>query len=302
MLPELKLQPLRYVIAVVEEGGFNAAARHLHRSQPALSMAIRELEQQLGQPLFERSGKARLTPFGDYCLPRFRDMISQHDRLARDILAQSQGRSGHVEIATVPSVASRIMPSLLSAFIASEPGLDISLHDENAEFVCRMVAEGEVDFGITSLWQTDDRLNYQHLFEDRIGVVVRDDHRYADYSQLSWQDLTGERIIRNGTSRILEHSAAASLIDKSAFYISNMISLIAMLEAGAGITTLPRLAFPEGASSLRFIALHDPHLVRGIGLVTMIGRTLSPAAQAMADFVLKRVRPAPEAAGPRTSV
>ncbi|MDX1800729.1 MAG: LysR family transcriptional regulator [Marinobacter sp.] len=290
MPPELKIQLLRYVVTVVEEGGFHAAARRLHRTQPALSMAIRDLEQKLGQPLFERTGKGAMTPFGQYCLPRFRDLINQHDRLARDIMAHSEGRHGHVNLATVPSVASRIMPALLAGFTTRNPGPDISLHDENAEFVCRMVAQGEVDFGITSLWQSDDRLDYQHLFEDKIGVVVRNDHRFAGHTELRWQDLIGERIIRNGTSRVLQNSSAASLIDNSAFFISNMISLIAMLEAGAGITTLPRLAFPEGPTNLCFIPLHEPRLVRGIGLVTLAGRTLSPAAQAMADYILAELR------------
>ena len=83
MLPELKIQPLRYVLAIVDEGGFHAAARRLHRTQPAVSMAVRELEQRLGEPLFEKGSKATLTPFGSYCLPRFRELIGlQSEALA----------------------------------------------------------------------------------------------------------------------------------------------------------------------------------------------------------------------------
>lgn len=289
MFPELKPQPLRYVLAVIDESGFRSAARQLHRTQPALSMAVRDLEAKLGRALFEKGNKGTLTPFGEYCVPRFRDLLNQHDRLAQDLVAHAEGRAGRVTLATVPSVASRLMPEFLAAFIAEHPGLDISLHDENAEFVCRMVATGEVDLGISSLWGPDERLEYQHLFEDSVGVVCHRDHPLAARETLGWRDLVGERFISNGTSRLLENSAAASLLDNQAFYISNMISLIAMLEAGAGITTLPRLAFPENSPSLRFIPLRDPHLVRGIGVITASGRSLSPAGEALKALILDRL-------------
>ncbi len=289
MLAELKIQQLRYIIAIVEEGSFHGAARRVHRSQPALSMAVRELEQRLGQTLFERGAKTALTPFGKYCLPRFQDLVSKHDRISRDITLQAEGREGHIHLATVPSVASRIMPSLLAEFITRFPGLNINLHDENADSVCNMVTQGEVDLGITSLWQNNEDLDYTHLFEDKIGVVCRKDHPLASQPTLGWKELQGEKFIRNGTSRLLLNTAATSLVEYSAFYISNMISLIAMLEAGAGITTLPQLAFPEQSTNLCFIPLHDPEVVRRIGLVKVANRSLAPAAQAMEAFVLEKL-------------
>lgn len=290
MLPDLKIQQLRYVIAVVEEGGFNAAAKRMHRTQPALSMAVRELEHRLGHDLFERGSKNRLTPFGEYCVPRFRDLMGQHDRMAKEVINHAEGQQGHIHIATVPSVASRIMPSFLAEFIERFPGLNISLHDENAHYVCQMVAHGEVDLGITSLWHSDEELEYTHLFEDKIGVVCHRNHPLSSQETLDWQSLQGEKLIRNGTSRLLINTTASELVENSAFYISNMISLIAMLEAGAGITTLPRLAFPEHSADLRFIPLHEPDVVRRIGLIKAANRTLAPAAQAMQAFILEKLR------------
>ncbi|RMJ04483.1 Hydrogen peroxide-inducible genes activator [Marinobacter litoralis] len=294
MLPELKIQQLRYVITVVDEGGFNAAAKRVHRTQPALSMAVRELEQRLGQDIFERGGKSQLTPFGQFCLPRFRELLGQHDRVVKDVVGQADGRQGHVHIATVPSVASRIMPPLLADFIERFPDLTISLHDENAHYVCQMVAQGEVDLGITSLWQSDDDLDYTHLFEDKVGVVCHRSHPLASRSSIDWQSLQGEKLIRNGTSRLLMGTEASELVENSAFYISNMISLIAMLEAGAGVTTLPQLAFPEHNANLCFIPLQEPDVVRRIGLVKASNRTLAPAAQIMEGFLLERLKDEPE--------
>lgn len=286
---ELKIQPLRYVLAVREAGSFQGAALKLHRSQPALSMAIRDLEERLGQPLFEKTHKGRLTPFGEYCLPRFRELIQQHDRLANELQHMAEGHQGRVTLATVPSVASRLMPEFLAAFVAEYPNININLHDENAEFVCRLVASGEVDLGISSMWVQDESLSFTSLFEDNMGVVMRRDHRLANRDSLEWQELTEERFIANGTSRLLKHTAAASLVDNNDFFISNMISLLAMLEAGSGITTLPRLAFPVDSEKLCFVPLSEPRLVRQIGVIKQAHRSLSPSAQALEKVILKRL-------------
>ncbi len=287
MLPELKLAPLRYVLTILDVGGFHAAARQLHRSQPAISMAVRDLEQRLGQPLFEKgSGKAQLTPFGHWCVPRFRELVAHHDRVCRDALAMARQQHGRVDIAAVPSVASRLMPALLGGFLQRYPDIEISLQDGHSERVNDMVLKGEVELGITSLWLPDDALSFNVLLHDDVGVVCRDDHPLAGKKHIDWHALSAYPLIRNGTSRLLEGSPAAELLTHSTLYISNMISLTAMLEAGIGVTTLPRLAFQEEHDRLRFIPLATPHLERQIGLLRRSGQSLSPAADAMYHYLM----------------
>lgn len=290
MLPELKLQPLRCVLAIADQGGFHAAAKHLHRSQPAISMAVRDLEERLGQPLFEKgNGKAALTPFGQWCLPRFRELVAHHDRVSRDALAMASHQAGRVDIATVPSVASRLMPGILASFVIAYPGIEINLQDGHSELVSQRVLSGEVELGITSLWQAEEGLDFIPLLHDEIGVVCRDDHPLAGRDRLHWRELAGHPLIRNGTSRLLEGSPASELLEHSALYISNMISLTAMLEAGIGITTLPRLAFQEERARLRFVPLAEPRLERRIGLICRAGVSLSPAAAAMRHHVMENL-------------
>lgn len=291
MLPELKLSPLRYMLAIIDQGGFHAAAKQLHRSQPAISMAVRDMEKQLGQPLFEKNnGKAMLTPFGRWCEPRFRELVSHHDRVSRNALAFAQQQRGRIDIAAVPSVASRLMPTLLAGFLKAYPGIDISLQDGHSERVNEMVLKGEVELGITSLWIPDDALRFEVLLHDDIGVVCRDDHPLAQQDTLHWHMLKPYTLIRNGTSRLLVSSPAEELLGHSTLYISNMISLTAMLEAGIGVTTLPRLAFQEEHEKLRFIPLSSPRLEREIGLLRRTGQSLSPAGQAMQTFLLDQLR------------
>lgn len=287
MLPDLKLAPLRYMLTIIDSGGFHAAARKLHRSQPAISMAIRELENRLGRALFEKgSGKAELTPFGRWCEPRFRELLAHHDRVCSDALAMASQQRGRVDIAAVPSVASRLMPAVLRGFLHAYPGIEVSLQDGHSERVNAMVLRGEVELAVTTLWLADDALSFKPLMRDQVGVVCRHDHLLAQRDSLHWKALIGTPLIRNGTSRLLEGSPAEALLTTSSLYVSNMISLTAMLEAGIGITTLPRLAFQEEHAQLCFLPLATPFLERRIGLLQRTDQSLSPAGEAMAAFIL----------------
>ena len=275
----LKIQQVRYVVAAVENGGYKAAAERLHRTQPAISLGIKELEGRLGQPLFEKQGQGRLTPFGTQCLPRFRELLAQHDRVSTELDDLAKQRAGRVALATVPSVARRHMPVVLNRFLRAHPDVDVALHDGPAELVAGLVQSGQVDFGVSSLWGPTPDLDFEPLVADEIGVVCHYTHPLADANQLRWPDLIGLVMIRNGTSRLLEGTPAARLLQDSRVYISEMISLVAMLETGTGYTTLPRLAFEEGYSSLRFIPLLQPALARPVGLLTARGVSSSSVAR-----------------------
>lgn len=291
MLPDLKIVQLRHFVWVHELQGFHAAAEKAHRTQPAISLSIRDLEGKLGQSLFEkrnaRAARPELTPFGVQFMAYAKELIAHHDRVIKDMSLIAQHKSGHLRIASVPSIASRLLPDILTRFIGDATDLHVSLFDDSSEVVLAMVENQQVDFGIASLWEAESDIRFIPIWEDSIGVVCRNDHRLADEVELSWQQLRGERLIANGTSRLLADTAAEELVVDAQFYMSNMISLLAMLEAGMGITTLPRFAFPLEHSQLRFIPLSEPLVVRDIGIVCLANRSLPVAAQALFDFILR---------------
>ena len=293
MLPELKIAQLRHFVWVAELKGFHAAAERAHRTQPAISLSIKDLENKLGEALFEKrnakSSNAELTPFGRHFLPQAKELIAHHDRVAQDMTLMAEHKTGHLRLASVPSVASRMLPDILSRFIADAPDLHISFFDDNAAAVLNMVEQQQVDFGIASAWRSDEHSDktFTPIWQDHVGVVCRHDHPLAEQAEVHWQSLNEHRLISNGTSRLLEGTDAEALLGSSQFYVSNMISLIAMLEAGLGITTLPRFAFPRDNPLLTFIPLTTPEVVRHLGVVKLINKSLSPAAEALVAFILK---------------
>ena len=294
MLPELKVTQLRHFVWVAELKGFHAAAEKAHRTQPAISLSIRDLENKLGEGLFEKrnakTAKTELTPFGKYFLPKAKELIAHHDRIAEDMVLLSEHKTGHLRLASVPSIASRVLPEILLKFVASSPSLHVSFFDDNSDAVLKMVENQQVDFGITHLFHEEDHSDkvFTPIWEDRIGVVCPKDHPLAGKEGVHWKELRKHRLISNGTSRLLEDTEARSLLGHSQFYVSNMISLIAMLEAGFGMTTLPWYAFPQESTTLQFIPLITPEVTRRIGIIKLSNKSLTPPAQALVDFILEQ--------------
>jgi DNA-binding transcriptional LysR family regulator len=290
-LPEFKIAQLRHFVWVAELKGFHSAAEKACRTQPAISLSIRDLENKLGTTLFEkRNAKTtitELTPYGQYFLPKAKELIAHHDNISLDMSLMREHKTGHLRLASVPSIACRMLPDLLSKFIIDVPELHISFYDDNSEAVLRKVEKQQVDIGIASLPHEHEHVDitFTPIWEDQLGLVCRDDHPLADATELHWKELRKQRLIRNGTSRLLEGTEAEPLLNDFQFLISNMLSLIAMLEAGLGITTLPWFAFPSDNTKLRFIPLTTPKVIRHIGLVQLKNKSLSPAAEALATFI-----------------
>jgi len=293
MLPEFKIAQLRHFVWVSELKGFHNAAEKACRTQPAISLSIRDLENKLGSAVFEkRNAKTtmtELTPFGKHFLPHAKELIAHHDSIAQDMTLMREHKAGHLRLASVPSIACRILPEIISNFVADSPDLHISFYDDNSQAVLRKVIKQQVDLGIASLPDAQEykELVFTPIWQDHIGVVCHVDHPLANATSLDWKELRQYRLISNGTTRLLADTEAAPLMKDSQFYISNMLSLIAMLEAGVGISTLPRFAFPQDNKNLRFIALSNPLVIRDIGMVYLENKSMSPSAQALHDYILK---------------
>ena len=287
MIPDVKLQQLRYFVLVAELKSYHAAAERASRTQPAISLAIRELEDRLGQALFERGNKTELTPYGRECLPKARALLEHYTRAVEEMAMAADSRVGRVSVACVPSFASQILPDVLQRFAAEHPQIHITVEDDTAEHVRERVLEGRVDFGVAMLEDTDPNVEFEPLMTDAMGLVCRHDHPLAHAERaLTWADLAGEKLISNGTCRLLDGTSAQHVMDQAQFAVSNVISLKAVLRAGLGITALPQLAVSANEPDLVFVPLDKPRVEREIGLVTRKRQTLSPAAQALRASLL----------------
>ena len=286
MVPDVKLQQLRYFVLVAELKSYHAAAERAARTQPAISLAIRELEHRLGEALFERGNKTELTPFGRHCYPQAKALLDHYGRVIEHMSLAAEKRVGRVAMASVPSFAGRVLPAMVQDFAAAYPDIQISVEDDTAYNVQQRVLQRRVDFGVGSLWNLDPNLDFEPLFQDQMGLVCRRDHPLAaDDRQHEWGELADCTLITNGTVRILEGTPAQHIMEQAQFSVSNVISLLAMLRTGIGVTALPRLTLDPEDPDLVFVPLAGPHVERRIGVLSPKRQTLSPAASAMRDTI-----------------
>jgi len=285
----IKLQQLNHFVMVVEEGGFRSASDRANRSQAALSASIKELEKILGQPLFEAGNKSTLTPFGKICLPKIKLFLNAYGSLVNDLRTAAAGQQGSVRIASVPSVAGKLFPSVLGAFCEKYPNVEVSLIDDNAPEVEARLLAGEVDLALgNSSNIEDDAIDFTPLISDPIGVVCLPENPIASQPEgVKWQALLKQPFIKNGTSTLLDSTPARVLSQRALYSIENLTSLFSVLELGIGITTLPKLAFPANDTRLIWIPLTDPPLKRQIGIFKLADRSISPQAQIFLDLCIK---------------
>lgn len=297
MKADFKITQLKHFIWVAKLKGFQAAAEKAHRSQPAISLSIRDLEEKLGVPLFEkttntgRTARAELTTFGYYFLEQAQELVENHDRLLQDIDLMTTHQKGHLRLASVPSIARQFLPQILREFI-KDSKLNVSIYDDHTAAVIEMVEQQKVDFGIAGQPNKHslEQVEFIPLWQDSLGVVCQIDHPLSDKLSLNWSQLLDYSYIKNGTSVLLENSEAEILLKNAQYNISNMISLIAMLEVNLGITTLPQYAFPTNNSNLKFIPLSSPSILRNIGLVCLKNKTLNPTARKLMDQIIYKIQ------------
>ncbi|KRG36760.1 LysR family transcriptional regulator [Psychrobacter sp. P11G3] len=291
----MKLQQLRHFLFVVEEGGFRAAADRANRSQAALSASIKELEKTLGQRLFEVGNKALLTPFGETCLPKIEQFISVYQALEDDLKASASGEKGKIRIASVPSLVTKLLPSVLVEYSKKYPDIEIVLIDDNSVGVANRLLAGEIDLALgncTSIDQTN--IDFTLLISDPIGVVCLQSNELNNQLNqshgLKWQQLMAQPFIYNGTCRLLENTPAEALNRRARYTVENITSLFSLLRNDLGITTLPKLAFPANEPELVWIDLVDPSLNRQIGIFKLADKSISPPAQAFYDLCIAYVQ------------
>lgn len=162
---------------------------------------------------------------------------------------------------------------------------------EDSRNVQRLVASGEVDFGVSSLHSPDANLALAPLIEDRFGLLCPGDHPLANTARpVTWEALKGHPIIGNVMHRLLAETRPGDIVAHPHIQVSNLPTLVALVENGLGVTPLPALACPRNLRGLAFVPLVKPVKTRVIGVMTREGRTLLPAAQVFVEMMRAQVR------------
>ena len=285
----IKIDMLRCFQAVANHGSLAAAATVLGRTPSAISMMLKQFEEHIGAPLFETARKARLTPLGALILTEAQRELGHFDRTIQAIEGLSQAKLGSVRLAVTPSVAQTVLPPVLQRFMQDHPKVRIDLRDMDSTAVADELIHDRADIGLASIASLPG-FERQILFSDAFGVVCRADHSLSqNWHDLSWADLQGVDFIVNGLCAQISDEAFQPVLDAARLTVRNTASLLGLVQAGMGLTLLPRLAVLPGFNDLCFLPLRDTTVRRTVWMVTPLRQMVPPAVRAFAE-VLRRLR------------
>ncbi|WP_114965490.1 LysR substrate-binding domain-containing protein [Alkalilacustris brevis] len=278
----LTLKQLRYFEALTHHGHFGRAADACAISQPALSMQIRELEESLGTPLFERGPRhVRLTGFGETFAERVRDVLRAVDELGELARAAQDQMAGRLRIGVIPTIAPYLLPTIMESATGMYPELDIHVRETVTPKLIEELKAGRLDTAIVALPISEPSLAEVALFSESF-VLVRP---AADAAR----PVPSRETLREMRLLLLEEGhcfrdQALSFCDlhssqpRELLDGSSLTTLVQMVGAGIGVTLIPEMAVPveTGSAKVSVARFAGPQPSRTIG---MIWRKTSPLSR-----------------------
>ncbi len=263
----MDLRQLRYFQAVAEELSFTRAAKRLRVAQPALSRVVRELEDELGAVLLERTRRAvRLTEAGSVLLHEAGAVLLRYDEALRRVRRTVRGEEGEVRVGYIGAPTAAFLGRLLAEYRRQYPRVTVHLEERTPERVCEMVAAGRLSLGLTRPVAAHEALGLRTLLlrRERLSAVLPADHALAARRRLRWADLDGQPLVvlsrREGGSLHDEIMAAcreARVTPLVAHTPSVVSTVLSYVEAGAGLGVIAESVAALGAGApLVFRPLH----------------------------------------------
>jgi len=279
---------LRAFATVAQTLSFARACERLHLSQPALSLAIRNLEESLGGRLLTRTTRqVRLTPEGAALLPQALQLLADWDNVRERLRQRFTLQRGHVTIAAMPSFASNVLPRLLREYRQRFPNVEVSVHDVVQEQVLEMVESGRVEIGLGFQPESANALAFETLIVDRFVAIVPADSPLKTARAVTWAQLLNHDFIAlqrpSSTRRLLEESLAAKGMELPVAFECHQLATVGQLvAAGLGVSVVPSICEQQmTATGARCLRLSRPTIHKSIGLITRADQELSTAASAI---------------------
>ena len=283
---------LRAFLAVAQTLSFTQACERLHLSQPALSLAIKGLEETLGGPLLIRSTRSvRLTPEGETLLPLAKRLLADWDNIEELLRQRFTLQLGRVALAAMPSLACNRLPWALRHFRERFPRVNVTVHDVINEQVIDMVRHQRVELGLAFEPETRDGIAFLPLFDDTFVAVLPPDSALAKAEVVDWKALLTHDFIalqRPSMVRILlEQALARRNTELPVAFESHQLATVGrMVASGLGVSAVPALCRGQMHElGARCVPLIDPQIRRTVGVVAGAGQELSTAARALYDVL-----------------
>lgn len=300
MLP-LNFNHFYYFYEVARNGSFTAAARQLMISQSSLSIQIKQLEEDLGRPLFDRRrGGVDLTDAGTAAFHVAEGVFHEIDRLQASLRESERQIRGMISVGTVNSIGIYVLPQVLTAFKSAFPDVKLKIDFKNADKVLELLYSGKVDFALIPWSRKYTELAAVKVTQNKMFLVAPPDHPVAGLETVSPREL--ERYPFVGYEEGMQTRAMIdALFKRMAMSVeysiesANSATIKHMVMAGMGLAFLPDVAVSPEIRRGQLVRIDVPALMmsRDIVLYYKANRTLSLAREEFVRFLKDYFAPKP---------
>lgn len=251
----MELDQLRYFLRVADRGNFTRAAEELGISQPALSRSIQKLEDELGQPVFERRTRSvSLTDAGALLQSRAQQVLMILEDTKAEIT--DDGQSGRLRIGAIPTIAPYFLPDVLQRFAAGFPKATLIVQENTTDILLKSCTQGEIDLAIVALPVSARYLETEELFEEELLLVLPPDHSLSEKTRIRLDDLEPFQFVLLDEAHCLSENITALCRQRSFHPVTvERTSQLAMVQElvslSHGISMIPRMAQRLDQSSRR---------------------------------------------------
>ena len=290
-MSSLTLKQMRYFEALARHGHFGQAAAACAISQPALSMQIKDLEDRLGTPVFERGPRyVRLTAFGERVAARVRDILRAVEELDDLARAARDPLTGPLRIGVIPTIAPYLLPRIVAEMARRHDGLDMNVRETLTSTLIEELARGRIDTAIVALPVSEPGLEEVALFEEDF-VLVRPGAD-ADQPVPPPERLPEMRLLLLEEGHCFRDQALSfcnrpGQAPREVLDGSTLSTLVQMVGAGIGVTLIPEMAVPVETRSAPVSVARFPAPAprRTIGMIWRRTNPLADRLTAIAGIV-----------------
>jgi len=286
------VRSLTCFVEVVRRGGFSRAGETLHLTQPAVSKAVKGLEEELGQPLLLRAGRrTTLTDAGRGVYERALGVMAAMRAISEEVAEVGQVKRGRLRLGVPPMVGGAFFPPVLHDFRERYPGIALELREEGARRVEALALEGEIDVAATVLPTDAAAFELLPLMRDVLCAVLPPGSPLARRRRVALGDLRETPLVLYRADfalhgHILEACRQAGFTPRVASESSQWDFMAAMVAADVGAALLPKTICRRlDPARVRVLPLAEPALRWDLALAWRRGRQLTPAARAFVEVV-----------------
>ncbi len=283
-------QALQHFVVLARTKNFTRAGEELNLSKSALSRAIQKLEEQLGQPLFERKPReVILTSLGEVLLERAKDIL----KLVEDTFSElsEAGRRGRIRLGTIPTIAPYMLPSLLSSFAEKHADISVIVQEDTTDALIKSCSHGEIDLAILALPIIAKDLEVESLFSEELLLVLPSGHALANTKQITLTDMEAYPFVMLNEAHCLSENISSFCRRQSVQPVtvertSQLATVQELVALDHGVSIVPAMAREIDVSARRvYRSFHGERPSRTVAMMWNPYRFQSASVKALMEHL-----------------